>query len=86
MHEAGVKGYEADAWFGIFAPAGTPQAAIDRVNAEVNRALGDPTIRQRFETLGCVPAGGTAAAFAAYVREEVDRWGKVIRTAGVRLE
>ncbi len=86
MDEAGVKGYDADAWFGIFAPSGTPEASIDRVNAEVNRGLADPAIRQRFEGLGCVPAGGTAAAFAAYVRDEVDRWGKVVRSAGVRLE
>jgi tripartite-type tricarboxylate transporter receptor subunit TctC len=86
MDEAGIKGYDADAWFGIFAPAGTPEAAINRVNAEVNRAITDPAVRQRFEALGCVPAGGTAAAFSAYVREEVDRWGKVIRSAGVRLE
>ena len=86
MDEAAVKGYEADAWFGIFAPSRTPATAIERVNAEVNRALADPAVRERFETLGCAPAGGTAAAFAAYVRDEVDRWGKVIRSAGVRLE
>jgi len=86
MHEAGVSGYKADAWFGFFAPTGTPAAAIDRVNAEVNRALAVPAIRQRFEALGCEPAGGSAAAFAAYFREEVDRWGKVIRSAGIRIE
>jgi tripartite-type tricarboxylate transporter receptor subunit TctC len=86
MDEAGIKGYDADAWFGIFAPAGTPAAVIERVNAEVNRALSMPAVRQRFETLGCEPAGGTAAAFDRYVRDEVERWGKVIRNAGIRLE
>ncbi len=86
MDEAGVKGYTADAWFGIFVPAGTLAAAIERVNAEVNRAISAPAVRQRFEMLGCEPAGGTAAAFTTYVREEVDRWGKVIRSAGARLE
>ncbi len=86
MDEAGVKGYSADAWFGLFAPAGTPAAVIERVNTEVNRALKEPAVRQRFETLGCEPAGGTPAAFATYVRDEVERWGKVIRGAGVRLE
>lgn len=86
MDEAGVKGYDADAWFGIFAPAGTPAATIERVNAEVNRALVNPNVKQRFETLGCEPAGGTAAAFASYVRDEVDRWGKVIRSAGVQTQ
>jgi tripartite-type tricarboxylate transporter receptor subunit TctC len=86
MHEAGVAGYEADAWFGLFAPAATPAGVIDRINGEVNRALQLPAIRQRFETLGCEPAGGTAAAFGAYFRAEVEKWGKVIRSAGVRLE
>jgi len=86
MHEAGVTGYRADAWFGLFAPTGTPAAAIERVNAEVNRALAVPAVRQRFEALGCEPAGGTPAAFAAYFREEVERWGKVIRGAGIRIE
>jgi len=86
MDEAGIKGYQADAWFGVFAPAGTPTAVIERINADVNRALAVPAVRQRFEALGCEPAGGTAAAFATYVRDEVARWGKVIRSAGVRLE
>ncbi len=86
MDEAGLKGYDADAWFGIFAPAGTPNGAIERINAEVNRAIGVASVRQRFETLGCEPAGGTAAAFRTYVRDEVARWGKVIRDAGVQIQ
>jgi tripartite-type tricarboxylate transporter receptor subunit TctC len=86
MAEAGIAGYEADAWFGVFAPAATPAAAVERINAEVNRALQVPAIRQRFESLGCEPAGGTAAAFGTYFRAEVDKWGKVIREAGIRLE
>lgn len=86
MDEAGIKGYQADAWFGIFSAAGTPVAVVERVNADVNRALGVNAVRERFQTLGCDPAGGSAAAFAAYVRAEVDRWGKVIRGAGVRLD
>lgn len=84
MDEAGLKGYDADAWFGLFAPAGTPPAVIERINVEVNRALAVASVRQRFETLGCEPAGGTAAAFSTYVREEVARWGKVIREAGIK--
>jgi tripartite-type tricarboxylate transporter receptor subunit TctC len=86
MHEAGVTGYEADAWFGLFAPTGTPAAAIDRVNTEVNRAMQVPAIKQRFEALGCEPVGGTAAAFATYFRSEIDKWAKVIKSAGVKLE
>jgi tripartite-type tricarboxylate transporter receptor subunit TctC len=86
MVEAGVTGYVADVWFGLFAPAGTPAAAIDRLNAEVNRALKQPALRQRFETLGCETAGGTAEAFATYFRADIEKWGKVIRDAGVRLD
>jgi tripartite-type tricarboxylate transporter receptor subunit TctC len=86
MSEAGVPGYVADVWFGLFAPTGTPPAAIERLNAEVNRALKQPALKQRFETLGCEPAGGTAEAFAAYFRADIEKWAKVIREAGVRLE
>ena len=86
MAEAGIAGYEADAWFGLFAPAATPAAAIERVNAEVNRALQLAAIRQRFEMLGCEPVGGSAGAFGTYFRAEVEKWAKVIRSAGVRLE
>lgn len=86
MNEAGIKGYDAEAWFGVFAPAGTPPAVIERINAEVNRAVASPAVRQRFESLGAEPGGGSAPAFARYVREEVDRWGKVIRSAGVSLQ
>lgn len=81
-----MAGFEADAWFGLLPPAGTPAAAIERVNAEVQRALQVSEIRQPFEALGCEPAGGTAAAFGAYFKAEIDKWGKVIRSAGVRLE
>lgn len=86
VHESGVSGYEADAWFGFFAPTGTPPAAIERVNAEVNRALQVPTIRSRLIDLGCEPVGGAPSAFAAFFRNEVEKWGKVIRSAGIKLE
>jgi tripartite-type tricarboxylate transporter receptor subunit TctC len=86
MSEAGVTGYVADVWFGLFAPTGTPAAAIQRLNAEVNNALKQPALKQRFETLGCEAAGGTPEAFAAYFRADIEKWGKVIRAAGVRLD
>ena len=86
MNEAGVAGYAADAWFGVFAPAGTPVAVIERLNAEVNRALKEPAFRQRLETLGCDAAGGTPEAFAAYFRADIEKWAKVIKNAGVRLD
>lgn len=86
VHESGVTDYEADAWFGFFAPAGTPPPAIERVNTEVNRALQVPSIRQRLVDMGCEPVGGPPSGFAAYFRSEVEKWGKVIRSAGIKLE
>jgi len=84
--EAGLPGYEANAWFGLFAPTGTPAEAIDRVNGEINRALKQPVVRERLEALGCEPAGGTAAEYAAFFRAEVEKWGKVVRSAGARID
>lgn len=86
MQEAGIAGYEADAWFGMLAPTGTNGAVINRINAEVDRSLQIPGVRQRLEALGCEPVGGPPAQFAAYFRAEIEKWGKVIKTAGIRLE
>lgn len=84
--EAGLPGYEANAWFGLFAPVGTPVEVVDRLNAEVNRALELPALRERLQALGCEPAGGTAAQYAAFFRSEVDKWGKVVRSAGAKVD
>ncbi len=84
--EAGLPGYEANAWFGLFAPAGTPPDVIERINAEINRALRQPAVRERLEALGCEPAGGSAAEYAAFYRAEVEKWGKVVRSAGAKID
>ena len=86
VHESGVTDFEADAWFGFFAPAGTPATAIDRINSETNRALKLPAVRERLEGLGCEPMGGSPAAFSTFFRNEVEKWGKVIRSAGIKLD
>jgi len=86
LAEAALPGYEGNAWFGLFAPAGTPAAAIERLNAEVNRALGAAALKEKLESLGCEPAGGTAASFATFFRAEVEKWGKVVKSAGVRID
>lgn len=84
--EAGVPGYEASAWYGLFAPAGTPPEVIARLNAMVRQALQDPALRQRLATLGAEPAGGTPEELAHFVRSEYDKWGKVVRAAEIRLD
>ena len=73
-------------YFGIFAPAGTPKPVVDRVNAEMNKILGDPAIKDRFRQLGFEITGGTQAEFAAVIESETRKWSKVIKDANVRPE
>jgi tripartite-type tricarboxylate transporter receptor subunit TctC len=83
---ASVPGFEASAWFGIFAPARTPEPIVARLAAEIDAALEDPAIRERLAQQGAEPLRLGAAAFAAFVREERARWGGVIRDAGIKPE
>jgi tripartite-type tricarboxylate transporter receptor subunit TctC len=84
--EAGVKGYEASTWYGLLAPAGTPQPVITRLHDEVVRALKTPDMREKFASQGFEPAGTTPAEFAAYIKSEIAKWGKVIRDAGIKAD
>jgi tripartite-type tricarboxylate transporter receptor subunit TctC len=84
--EAGVPGYDANAWFGIFAPAGTPQPVVDRLNGEIVKIVKLPETRERFLSLGAEPAGTSAAEFGAFFRNEVAKWGKVVKESGARVE
>lgn len=83
--ESGVKGYEASTWYGLLAPARTPQPIINRLHGETVKILAGPT-RQRLEAQGFEPDGGTPAAFAAYIKSEITKWAKVIRDAGIPAE
>ncbi|MEN3352591.1 MAG: hypothetical protein V7640_749, partial [Betaproteobacteria bacterium] len=77
--EAGVPGYDATSWNGIFAPARTPRAIIDTIQAEVVKALNAADVREKLVAAGSDPVGSTPEAFLAYVKLELARWGKVIR-------
>lgn len=79
VSEAGVPGYEFTAWFGLFAAAGTPADAVQRLNAAVNTALEAPEMRERLSQQGAEPMPGTPAQFAAFFRGEVDKWARVVR-------
>lgn len=81
--ESGVPGYEADTWYGLSAPAGTPRAVSTALNAGVATALKDPEIVQRFAALGFEPASSTPEAFARYVRAEIAKWGATMKQAGM---
>jgi tripartite-type tricarboxylate transporter receptor subunit TctC len=85
LEEAGVKGYESLSWSGIVAPAGTPRAVIAKLNAAIDRILKMEDVRARFAALGVEPVGGPPEAFARHVRAESEKWGKVVRTAGISV-
>ena len=84
--ESGIPGYEVSAWFGIFAPAGVPQPVAQRLNAEFVRALQQPDLRQRLASQGAEPLTSTPAEFAAYLRSEIDKWGKVVKASGMKVD
>jgi tripartite-type tricarboxylate transporter receptor subunit TctC len=86
MKEAGVPGYDASAWFGVFAPAGTPPEIIERLHAEIAKILKDPKVRQTLLALGGEPVGSTPKEFGAFFRHEVEKWGKLIRAEKLQID
>jgi tripartite-type tricarboxylate transporter receptor subunit TctC len=81
-----VPGYEATAWFGIGMPKGTPKEIIDKVNAEVNRALADPKMKERLAELGGKPIAGTPEEFGKVIAAETAKWEKVVISSGAKVE
>jgi tripartite-type tricarboxylate transporter receptor subunit TctC len=81
-----VPGYEATAWFGVGMPKGTPREIIEKVNAEVNRALADPKMRERLAELGGSPIPGTPDDFGKVIRDETAKWEKVVISSGAKVE
>jgi tripartite-type tricarboxylate transporter receptor subunit TctC len=84
--ETGLPGYDVNPWYGLFAPAGTPRAIVDKLNREVVRILQLPDVRQRFATLGAEPVGDTPAQFGAFVESEIAKWSKVVADSGAKAE
>ena len=84
--EAGLGGYDSTGWFGVVAPAGTPDAIVQRLGAEITAALNDEAIRERMRNLGVEPAPSTPQAFDAYIRAESQKWAHVIRTAHIKID
>ena len=81
-----VPGYEATAWFGIGMPKGSPREAIERVNAEVNRALADPGMQKKLAELGGTPIPGTPEDFSKTIAAETEKWSKVVVSSGAKVE
>lgn len=84
--EAGFKDYEASAWFGVLAPAGTPKEIVERLSAEIAKGMNKPDMRERFARQGSAIAAATPAQFDRFLRDEIAKWGKIIREAGIRLD
>jgi tripartite-type tricarboxylate transporter receptor subunit TctC len=81
-----VPGFEASSWFGIAAPKGTPADIVERLNREVNAGLADPTIKARLADMGGTPLSGSPAEYGKLIANETEKWGKVIRAAGIKAE
>jgi tripartite-type tricarboxylate transporter receptor subunit TctC len=86
LAESGLPGFEATSWFALFAPKGTPAAIVAKLNQEVRKALETPELQKRFAELGGEIRPMSPDELAAYVRSEHDKWAKVVKTAGARLD
>ena len=84
--EAGLPGYEITSWHGVLAPAGTAQAVVVRVRDAAAKALASPDVHERFASQGAEPVGSTPDAFAKFMRADIAKIGKLIRTAGIKAE
>jgi tripartite-type tricarboxylate transporter receptor subunit TctC len=84
--EAGLKGYDLDSWFALYAPAATPAEVVQRLNAEIGRVLALPEVRRKSEDAGTAVETMTPAELGAFTRKELDYWGKVIRDAKVSVD
>ncbi len=86
ISEAGVPGFEAVNWFGMFAPAKTPKPIVTRLNAALVKVVNTPEIRLQFEALGADPVGGSPEAFAAFVRRDLEKYAKVVKLSGAKVD
>jgi len=82
--ESGVPGYEASSWFAMLAPAGTPRAIVNRLNAEAMKAIQSAEIQEKLLTQGMDPAGSTPAEIDAYLKADIAKWTRVVREAGIK--
>jgi tripartite-type tricarboxylate transporter receptor subunit TctC len=84
--ESGVAGYEASAWFGLLAPAGTPKAIVDLLQRSVADIVREPAVAQRLTEMGAEPVASTPEAFGRQIAAEIDKWNKVVAATGVKVE
>jgi tripartite-type tricarboxylate transporter receptor subunit TctC len=84
--ESGFPGFEAQGWFGLSAPAGTPEPIVTKLNALANDFLREEKMKKRFEAGGYLAGGGSPRDYASFIGAEIKKWGEVVRSSGVSLE
>ncbi len=86
LHELGIDGYDVGTWWGLLAPAGTPEAIVGKLNAAMRKAVAQPEVKERFAPLGLDPRSDSPAGFAAFIRAEVARYAAIAKIAGIEPE
>ena len=86
VSEAGVPGYVVNGWYGILAPAGTPRDIINKLNAEIAKVVQHPATKERYASVGVEPVTSSPQEFGAFLKSEIEKWSRVIKSAGVRLD
>jgi tripartite-type tricarboxylate transporter receptor subunit TctC len=86
MIETGIRGYESNTWYGVLAPKATPRAIVMKLHDEIVAIIKLPQVRDHLSAEGAEPVGNTPEQFGAFIKSEIDKWGKVIRAAGIRAE
>ena len=86
VSESGLPGFEVGSWYGFHAPAGTPKGIVDKLHAEMVKAMNTPELRERFSSVGAETVANTPAQYGAFVAAELKKWGKVIQSAGVKAD
>jgi tripartite-type tricarboxylate transporter receptor subunit TctC len=86
LAESGAPGFDVDPWFGLLAPAGVPPAIVTQINTDVGKILADPEVRAQFQAQGATPLATTPAEFRAMLKSDVEKWAKVVKSSGARLD